>query len=564
MRAPSQRFFCINLVRLTLFMATKYLFVSGGVISGIGKGITTASIGTLLSAYGYKVSPMKIDMYFNMDAGTLRPQEHGEVFVTADGLETDQDLGNYERFLGTYLTRANYLTNGMLYDCILKKERAFEYEGITVQPIPHITNEIIARVKAAGKALKADIVLIELGGTVGDYENVLFFEASRIMKLHNPHDVLQIHLGYLPVPQSLGEMKSKPIQQSVRTLNSMGIQPDMIVGRSTAYIDKKRREKISLFTNVLPEDVISNPDVPSIYEVPLILDKQHVAERLLEKCGLPALDKDLSAWQTLVRQIHAAKKPLKIGLVGKYFATGDYVLEDVYVSVIEALKHASWAKGCAPELVWIDSEKIEQEGTALLEDMDGIVVPGGFGSRGTEGMIGAIKFARESGKPFLGLCYGMQMAVIEYARHVVGLAGAHTVESDLETPHPVIHVMPDQQKKLLQRDYGGSMRLGEWACQVKKGTLAYKIYGQEAIKERHRHRYEVNNAFRQVLEEHGLIISGTSPDNQLVEMIELDQKSHPFYMAVQFHPEFLSWPTAPHPLFVSFVEAAVAERQHGG
>ena len=395
-------------------MATKYIFVSGGVISGIGKGITTASIGTRLAARGYVVSPMKIDMYFNMDAGTLKPQEHGEVFVTDDGLETDQDLGNYERFLDVHLSRSNYLTNGMLYDTILRKERAFEYEGITVQPIPHITNEIMARVKLAGKAMKADIVLVELGGTVGDYENVLFLEASRIMKLKNPADVLQIHLGYLPIPGTLGEMKSKPIQQSVRALNSMGIQPDMIVGRASEPIDKKRREKISLFTNVQPDDVISNPDVASIYQVPLILDDQQVAERLLIKCGLELRDKDLSAWQKLHQQISSSVKPIKIGLIGKYFATGDFVLEDVYVSVIEALKHAAWFGGLKPELYWIDAEKVEQQGAGKLAEMDGIVVPGGFGSRGIEGMIEAVRFAREAKKPYLGLCYGMQMATIEF------------------------------------------------------------------------------------------------------------------------------------------------------
>ncbi len=535
-------------------MPTKYLFVTGGVISGIGKGITSASIGLLLKASGYTVSPMKIDMYFNMDAGTLRPQEHGEVFVTQDGLETDQDLGNYERFLGMDLDRANYLTNGMLYDTVLKKERAFEYQGITVQPIPHITNEIIDRVKAAGRRHKADVVIIELGGTVGDYENVLFLEASRIMKLKNPHDVFQLHLGYLPIPGTLGEMKSKPIQQSVRALNSMGIQPDMIVGRSTASIDKTRREKISLFTNVQAEDVISNPDVDSIYQVPLILDKQHVAERLLEKMGLPVKDKNLDDWVALNKTIAKAKKPVKIGLIGKYFATGDFVLEDVYVSVIEALKHAAWHHGLDPQLFWVDAEKIEQEGTDKLAEMDGICVPGGFGSRGIEGMIAAVKFARQHNKPYLGLCYGMQMATIEFARNVAGLKNANSTEVDPKTKHPIVHIMPDQQKKLLKQEYGGSMRLGDWACKVKPSTLAYQAYQQSAIHERHRHRYEFNNVYRQPLEEAGMIISGTSPDGQLVEMVEIP--NHPFFIGVQFHPEFLSRPTQAHPLFRDFIAAA--------
>jgi CTP synthase len=537
---------------------SKYIFVSGGVISGIGKGITTASLGALLKAAGYTVSPMKIDMYFNMDAGTLRPQEHGEVFVTNDGLETDQDLGNYERFLDIDLTAENYLTNGMLYDTVLRKERAFEYEGITVQPIPHITNEIQARVKAAGRSLKADIVLVELGGTVGDYENMLFFEASRILKLRSPHDVLQVHLGYLPIPDTLGEMKSKPIQQSVRALNSLGVQPDMIVGRSTQYIDKKRREKISLFTNVQPEDVISNPDVHSIYQVPLILDEQNVGQRILEKFNLPVKQHDMTPWLILNEQIVSAKRPIKIGLIGKYFATGDFVLEDVYVSVIEALKHAAWDQGYKPELFWVDAEKVEKQGVAKLAEMDGIVVPGGFGSRGIEGMVEAVRFAREARMPYFGLCYGMQMATIEYARNVVGLAGANTTEVDEHSPYPVVHIMPDQAKKLLDREYGATMRLGSWKCKLVDGSLARHAYGKSVIVERHRHRYEFNNEFGRELQQHGLRITGTSPDGQLVEIIELDERDHPFFVGVQFHPEFLSRPSRPHPLFREFIKASSA------
>jgi CTP synthase len=542
-------------------MSTKYFFVSGGVISGIGKGITSASIGTLLKAAGYKVSAMKIDMYFNMDAGTLRPQEHGEVFVTDDGLETDQDLGNYERFLDARLSRASYLTNGMLYDSVLKKERALEYGGITVQPIPHITNEIIDRITNAAKHSKADILLIELGGTVGDYENILFLEASRIMKLRQPQDVFQIHLGYLPIPGTLGEMKSKPIQQSVRALNSMGIQPDLIVGRSTQAIDDTRREKISLFTNVIPEDVISAKDVDSIYRVPLELDKQRVAERLLEKAGLPVLDKDLSDWVKLNQRIDSASKPVKIALVGKYFSTGDFVLEDVYVSVIEALKHAAWQHDVMPDLYWVDSEVIEEQGPDQLDEMDAIVVPGGFGSRGVEGILQAIRFARENNIPYLGLCYGMQLASIEYARNVVGLKGANTTEIDPKTKHPIVHIMPDQQKKLLDRDYGASMRLGLWECVLEKGSVSYKAYGKAKIAERHRHRYEFNNDFRQQLSEAGLRIAGTSPDGELVEVVEIP--NHPFFVGVQFHPEFLSRPTEGHPLFNAFVKAAIANGAEG-
>lgn len=533
---------------------TKYLFVSGGVISGIGKGVTSASIGALLKSAGYSVSAMKIDMYFNMDAGTLRPQEHGEVFVTEDGLETDQDLGNYERFLGAKLTRSNYLTNGMLYYSVLQKERALEYGGITVQPIPHITNEIIERIKKAAKDSKADILLIELGGTVGDYENVLFLEASRIMKLRNPKDVFQIHLGYLPIPSTLGEMKSKPIQQSVRTLNSMGIQPDIIVGRSSKPIDKPRREKISLFTNVQPEDVISASDVESIYAVPLHLDKQKVAERILEKCGLPLKEKNLDEWKDLNRRIKSATKPIKIALVGKYFATGEFVLDDVYVSVIEALKHASWKNGLKPDLYWVDSEVVEEQGPEQLAEMDAIVVPGGFGQRGIEGILQSIRFARENNLPYLGICYGMQLASVEFARNVAGLKDANTTEIDESTAHPIIHIMSDQQKKLLDRDYGASMRLGGWKCKLKAGSVVHRAYGKGVITERHRHRYEFNNSYRQELEKHGLVISGTSPDGELVEVVELP--NHPFFVGVQFHPEFLSRPAEGHPLFNSFVQKA--------
>jgi CTP synthase len=352
----------------------------------------------------------------------------------------------------------------------------------------------------------------------------------------------------------LGEMKSKPIQQSVRALNAMGIQPDMIIGRSTTYIDKTRREKISLFCNVLPEDVISNPDVPSIYEVPMVLDRQQVAERLLEKCGLPVTKKNLRPWKSLVKRIEDADRPIRIGLVGKYFATGDFVLEDVYVSVIEALKHAAWSEGLRPELIWIDSEKVESEGVGLLEHLDGVVVPGGFGSRGTEGMISTICHLRQQEIPFLGLCYGLQMATIEFARHVAGLDGANSTEVAPKNPHPVVHIMPEQEKKLLHRDYGASMRLGGWECVVKAGTLARKAYGRERISERHRHRYEVNNHYREQLERAGLVVSGTSPDGQLVEIIELPD--HPFFVASQFHPEFQSKPTQPHPLFVQFMKAS--------
>lgn len=548
----------------------KFIFVSGGVISGIGKGITTASIGRLLQAKGYRVSAMKIDMYLNIDAGTIRPQEHGEVFVTDDGLESDQDLGNYERFLEDDLTRANYGTTGQVYAEVLRKERAFEYEGEDVEAIPHVTDEIIRRIELALEANGAEILLVELGGTVGEYQNALFFEATRIMKLRWPGDVLQVHVGYLPIPSNLGEMKSKPVQQSVKLLNSMGIQPDLIVGRAAVEIDARRRERLALFCNVHPEDVISNPDVNSIYEIPLIFESQQVGDKILKKLGLPTRTSNLTAWKDLVRTIEGVTKPVKIAVVGKYFATGDFMLSDVYISVIEALKHGAWANKLKLELEWVDSLQFEKdkERVQLLKMFDGIVVPGGFGSRGIDGILRAIEFAREEKIPYLGLCYGMQLAVVEFARHVADIYDAHTTEIDPQTPHPVVHVMPDQEKKLLERDYGATMRLGAWDCRVLLGTQAHAAYfgnqpkreDQSVIRERHRHRYEVNNAYRGQLEKAGLVFSGLSPDGKLVEIAELPAAAHPFFVGTQFHPEFLSRPLRPHPLFSAFMRAASGTR----
>ncbi len=537
---------------------TKYIFVSGGVISGIGKGITTSSLGAILTGKGYKVSPVKIDMYLNVDAGTIRPQEHGEVFVTDDGMETDQDLGHYERFLDTPLTASNYITTGQIYQEVIRKERSFEYNGEDVEAIPHITDEIIRRIKEAGSSKNAAIVLIELGGTVGEYQNAIFFEASRIMKLKNPNDVLQIHVAYLPIPAYLGEMKSKPVQMSVRTLNSMGIQPDIIIGRSENVLDQRRKERLALFCNVSEDDVISNPDVDTIYRVALILDDQNLGERVLEKLMLKSGKKDLAPWRKLIKSIEDSKKEVKIAVVGKYFGTGDYQLEDVYVSVIESLKHASWAHKLKPKLVWIDSEEFEKNPSSInkLQEMDGIVVPGGFGSRGIEGLIQTVKFARENKIPFLGLCYGLHMATIEFARNVLGMKDANTQEVDQNTPYPVIHIMPEQEKLLVGKEYGGTMRLGAYKCKLKEGSLVAKLYHKVEISERHRHRYEFNNKYREDLEKGGLVISGTSPNGKLVEMIEL--KNHPFFVGTQAHPEFLSRPLSPHPLYLGFLKACSA------
>ena len=536
---------------------TKYIFISGGVISGIGKGITTASLSAILQAKGFKVSPVKIDMYLNVDAGTIRPQEHGEVFVTDDGIETDQDLGHYERFLDISLNRANYITTGQVYYEVIKKERAFEYDGEDVEAIPHITDEIIRRVKEAGKARDADFVLVELGGTVGEYQNMLFFEASRIMELKNPGNTLHIHVAYLPIPDHLGEMKSKPVQQSVRTLNSLGIQPNIIVGRSELPLDKRRKERLALFCNVAGEDVISNPDVNTIYKVPLVLDRQNIGDRVLDKFELKSRKQDLNDWQNLVSNIENANRELKIAVVGKYFSTGDFQLEDVYVSVIEAIKHASWEERARPKLFWIDSDEFEKGKSVeqILKSMDGIVVPGGFGGRGIEGIIKAIEYARRSKKPYLGLCYGMQLATVEFARNVADLPHAHTTEINPDTPHPVIHVMAEQEKLLIGREYGGTMRLGSFPCKLVKGTVSQKSYGLFEIHERHRHRYEFNNKYREKLVKSGLVISGTSPNDKLVEMIEL--ADHPFFVGTQFHPEFKSRPLRAHPLYRAFVNACL-------
>ncbi len=531
---------------------TKFIFVSGGVISGIGKGITSASIGAILQSRGLKIAPVKVDMYLNQDAGTIRPQEHGEVFVTDDGMETDQDLGHYERFIDRPLNKINYVTTGQIYGEVLRKERAFEYDGEDVEAIPHVTDEIIRRFMLAAK--NADIVLVELGGTVGEYQNAIFFEATRIMKLKHPDDILHIHVAYLPVPSYLGEMKSKPVQQSVRMLNSMGIEPDIIVGRAETIIDDKRKERIALFCNVDKKAVFSNPDVKSIYEIPVILEEQNAGDIILEKLKMKPRKRDMKEWRSFVKKIKAVKKDLNIAVVGKYFGTGKFELADSYVSVIESLKHAAWANKHGIKLTWIDSLKVENEGAKkILVGFDGIVVPGGFGKRGTEGMIQTVEYARKNKIPYLGLCYGMQMATIEFARNVAKLKNANTTEVDDETKHPVIHIMPDQEKKLLVRDYGASMRLGSWDCVLRKGSQAESLYKQRRIAERHRHRYEVNNKYRAVLEKAGLVFSGTSPDGKLAEIIELP--GHPFFMGSQFHPEYKSRPLRPHPLFFGFMKA---------
>ncbi len=531
----------------------KYIFVSGGVISGLGKGIATSSIALLLKSAGYKVVPIKMDPYLNVDAGTMNPIEHGEVFVLDDGTETDQDLGHYERFLNEPLNKDSIATQGSIYLSVIQRERNLEYDGECVDVVTYITGEFISRIKEAGRSKGADIVLIEIGGTTGEYQNVLFLEANRLMKLKNPQDVAHVHITYLPIPQSIGEMKSKPAQMSVRDLNAVGIQPDVILARASKSLDQNRIKKLAISTGLENEDIISAPDVDSIYKVPVGFENQNLTERLLSKLGLKKQGKDLKEWESFVDKIEKAEKSIKIAIVGKYFATGDYTLSDAYISVIEAIKHASWIQEFKPDITWLDSGKV-LDNINVLSKYQGIIVPGGFGSRDIEGKIATIKYARENKIPYFGLCYGMQLAVVEYARNVLQMEGADTTEINPDTKFPVIHIRPDQQKKLLAREYGATMRLGAWDCKLKVGTKVRELYGKEEISERHRHRYEFNNSYLDQFMKKGLVVAGTTPDGKLVEIIEL--KDHPFFVGTQFHPELKSRPLSPHPLFVGFVKAA--------
>lgn len=530
----------------------KYIIVSGGVLSGLGKGITAASLGLLLQSRGYKVTIMKCDMYLNIDAGTMNPLEHGEVFVTQDGLETDQDLGHYERFMNVNLNRANYMTNGQIYKFILDKERSLEYGGKCVQPYHQIPPEIMNRWKLAGEAHKADIVIVEFGGTVGEYEGLLFFEAYRRLKLTNPKDVALVHVGYLPAPGNIGELKSKPLQQSIGTLNSLGIMPDFVVGRAEKPVDDKRKEKIALASGLPIENIISNPDLDSVYKVPLVLKKEKLDQKVLKKLGLKSGKLNLSKWEEMVKKVTAKKeKTVKIAIVGKYQKSGDYILQDAYVSVVEALRHASAHSGIGIDLTWVDSEDKDMD----LSQMDGILVPQGWGKRGIEGKVKAIRYARENDVPYLGLCFGMQMATIEFARDVLGFKDANTEEAEDGTTHPVIHTMDYQKELIKNKEYGGTIRLGAWPLKIKKGTRLEKIYGKNLVlNERHRHRYEFNNKYKEAYEKAGFVFSGTSPDGKLVEAIEL--KDHKFFIGTQYHPEYISRALVPHPIFIEFLKSA--------
>jgi len=535
----------------------KYIFVAGGVMSGIGKGVATASIGRILKSKGFKVTAIKIDPYINVDAGTMNPIEHGEVFVTEDGVECDQDIGNYERFLDENIYVDNYMTTGKIYQRVIQKERNLEYGGKCVEVIPDIPNEVISTIERAGKKVKADFVLIEIGGTVGEYQNILFLEAARMLKISHPKDVLFILVSYMPVPEMIGEMKTKPTQYAVRTLNSAGIQPDIILARSVMALDERRKEKLSNFCNIQPEDIISAPDVKSIYEVPVNFEKENLGNRILKKFSMKPKPSNLKEWQDFVKIINNSPKPVEIGIVGKYFESGKFTLADSYISVIEAVKHACFSQHRKPHITWVSAEDFEKSPESLknLKKFDGIIVPGGFGNRGVEGKIKAIEYCRKNNIPLFGLCLGMQLAVIEFARNVCGLEDATSAEFNKNAKTPVIDVIEEQKSLIQEKKYGGTMRLGTYDCELTPDTKSYKAYGTEKITERHRHRYELNNDYRQILENKGMVMAGKNTKKDLVEIIEL--KDHPFFVATQFHPEFKSRPLAPHPLFVEFIKSTI-------
>lgn len=543
----------------------KYIFVVGGVMSGVGKGVATASISKVLQSRGFNVTAIKIDPYVNVDAGTMSPTEHGEVFVLDDGMECDQDMGNYERFLNTNLSSANYMTTGSVYLSVIEKERRMEYGGKQVEVVPRIPLEVIERINNAAKKAKAQIVVTEIGGTVGEYENLLFLEAIRLLKLKQPNNVITVLVSFLP-PLGAGgtELKTKPTQHAVRNLNSVGIQPDIILGRAHVPLDKRRKEKIQFMCGLAEGDVISAPNIESIYEVPINFEKDNISDRILKKLHLSSNSRDLKKWKSLVNVIRKPEGEVKIGIVGKYFGSGDFILTDSYISVLESVKHAAYFWKKKPVITWLDSNDYEKDSAKLkeLSLFDGVIIPGGFGNRGTEGKIKAIRYCRENKIPFLGLCLGLQLSVIEFARNVAGIKGATSREFDPKSKNLVIDLMAQQKKLLEMRHYGGTMRLGAYDCQIQPGTISHKAYknwakaGKEAhtVSERHRHRYEVNNNYLEILTKKGLVVAGINPKANLVEIIEI--KNHPFFVATQFHPEFKSRPLSPHPLFKEFINAS--------
>lgn len=544
----------------------KYIFVLGGVMSGVGKGVVTSSVGLLLQQKGYPVNLVKIDPYLNVDAGTMNPTEHGEVFVLKSGMETDQDMGNYERFLGRDLTNEDYMTSGMVYQSVIERERALGYAGKCVEAIPHVRDEILHRIEAAATYNGSRVSVIEIGGTIGDFQNALFIDAARVLKMKYPDDVLFVMVSYLPVPGTIGEMKTKPTQMAVRDLNSYGVQPDFIIARSKEHVDAKRKEKLAISCNVRHDRIISAPDISSIYEAPLNFEKDKLGDALLTALKLPEKRRaSLAAWKKFAVAATNPKLPeVRIAIVGKYFDTGDFVLSDAYLSVIEAIKFSAAKLGCRAKITWINSKDIEKNGAkalAVLAEYDGIIVPGGFGESGIEGKIKAIQYVREQKIPYFGLCYGMQLMVIEYARNVLKLKHAHTTEIQKNSEDPVVDVMLEQKKHLADNKYGGTMRLGSYPAYLKKGTVARAAYKKELIEERHRHRYEINSNYVKPLEAAGLVFSGTSPDGVLMEIAELPKSVHPFMVSTQFHPEFQARPLDPHPLFTEFLRAAVSHHK---
>jgi CTP synthase len=546
----------------------KYIFIVGGVMSGVGKGVSSSSIGKILQSRGLEVTSIKIDPYVNVDAGTMNPTEHGEVFVLNDGTECDQDMGNYERFLDRDLSGTNYMTTGSIYKTVIERERSMGYGGKSVSVVPHIPLEVIDRIDRAAELAKADVVITEIGGTVGEYENILFIEAIRMLKFKHPNDVLVILVSHLPIMSDDNELKTKPTQQAVRALNGTGLQPDIILARAKYPLDEKRKEKISFNCGLREEDVISAPDVSSLYDIPVNFEKDDLGNLILEKLSMRPRAKDMKEWRAFAERIHNAKDVVRIGIVGKYFASGKFILADSYLSVIESIKHSAAFWGVKPEIKWLDSGQFESvkdggkgaEGLKELDSFDGIIVPGGFGSRGVEGKLAAIRYCRENKIPYFGLCYGMQLATVEFARDVLKMKGANTTEIDPKTKYPIIDILPEQKKLMAEKKYGATMRLGAYPAVLKPGTIAYKAYGHAKISERHRHRYEVNPVYVKRLEKAGLVFSGVSPSRRLMEVAELPRAVHPFFLGSQFHPELKSRPLSPHPLFKEFVKAAAARR----
>ena len=532
----------------------------GGVMSGIGKGITASSIGAVLQSKGFNVTLMKADPYLNVDAGTMNPTEHGEVFVLHNGLETDQDMGNYERFLNRQLPPENYMTNGMVFKYVIDKERALGYKGKCVEPTYHITEEILRRIKTAQKKTEADIVVVEIGGTIGEYQNAIFLEAARQLKIARPADVMNIMVSYLPTPAKLGEMKTKPTQNAVRQLNSYGINPHMIIARSEIALDKKRKEKIAYMCSLPVEHIIAAPDVDSIYDVPINFEKDGLGNRIVDILELAPrkIKNTLSAWKRFATKRNNPVDRVRIAIPGKYFDSGDFMLSDAYISIIEALKASAYHLGIEPEIDWLNVKDFENDTKklSLLKEYDAVLIPGGFGATGIEGKINVIEYVRKNKIPYFGICYGMQLMVVEYARNVAKLQGAHTTEIDPDTAYPIIDIMEHQKERLRNGEYGGSMRLGTYAATIQPRTLAHSLYKSKEIDERHRHRFEVNPKFTEQLTEKGLVFSGTSPDGLLMEIAELPTSEHPFFIGTQFHPEFLSRPLSPHPIFSGFLKAA--------